>query len=303
MANGMKARPSRRRGKVWWMAAVIAVAYIFLAQQPLLPAQKLVFVDAEPRPLVETRGSKPPDGAWEAEGRYFIARGDLQGVSEVDRSGKRLWTSEFPSTVTAVDVTAERSAWGLLDGSIHLINSDGTTKSVVKPASMGVSSRFACVYGLALSPGGTKLAVLFGLDPQHFAVFERKGDDYGLLYDMKLVRSLRSAQSFAFSADGKGIMGLTGDGMVFYDVKMGRAAALEDSLLRGDLEISLVPAGADGFAFLAAIGNGRYAGLFRQGRVEALFPVEAGSTGILAEGQNVAVLGKDTLYRYKVENK
>lgn len=303
MANGMNARPSQRRGKTWWIAAAIAVAYIFLAQRPLIPAQSLVFVDSEPRPSVEALGSKPPEGALAVKGRYFLARGDLQGVSEVDRSGKQLWTSEFPSVVTAVDVAAKSSAWGLLDGSIHLINGDGTKNSVIKPASMGVSSRFVCIYGLAISPDGTKLAALFGLDPQHFAVFERKGNDYSLLYDMKLVRSLRSAQPFAFSADGKGIMGLTGDGMVFYDVNKGRAAALENSSLRGDLEISLAPAGGDGFAFLAAIGNSRYAGLLRQGRVEALFPVEADSTGILADGQNVAILGKDTLYRYKVENR
>lgn len=303
MANGMNARPARRRGMIGWIAAAIAVAYVFLAQLPLATGWKLAFIDSEPVSSLMTRAGQTPESAWEVKGRRFLAREDLQGVSEIDRSGKRLWTSEFSSLVTAMDISTKLSAWGLLDGSIHLINGDGTANSVIKPASAGVASRFACLYGLALSPDGTKLAALFGLEPQRFVVFERRGDGYGLIYDMKLIRPIRSGQPFAFSLDGKSIAGLTGDGLIFYDAIRGRAATLKNSALSGDFEAELVPAGDDGFAFLAASGKERYAGLLRQGRMEAFFPVEAGSSGLAADGQNLAIRGQDALYRYKAESR
>ncbi len=303
MANGMNARSSRRRRMIGWIAAAIAVAYVFLAQLPLATGWKLAFIDSEQVSSVAAHAGQSPERAWEVKGRHFLAREDLQGVSEIDRSGKQLWTSEFPSLVTAIDISAKLSAWGLLDGSIHLINGDGKVNSVIKPASTGVASRFACIYGLALSPDGTKLAALFGLEPQHFVVFDRKGDGYSLLYDMKLIRPVRSGQPFTFSSDGKSIAGLTGDGLIFYDVKRGRAATLQNSVLSGDSEAELIPVGGEGFAFLAASGNERYAGLLRQGRVEALFPVEAGSTGIAVDGQNLTIQGQEKLSRYKVESR
>ena len=303
MANGLNARSPRRRGRIGWIAAAVAVAYIFLAQQPLAPARTLTFIESAPRRPSDAHGGEAPEGAWESEGRYFIARGDTQGVSEIDRSGKQLWVAEFPSPVTAVDINGKLSAWGLLDGSIHIVDGGGAVNSVIKPASKGVSSRFACLYGLALSPDGNRLAALFGLEPQHFAVFYRKGKEFRLSYDMKLVRPLRGGQPFAFSADGGSIGGLTGDGLVFYDVAKGRAATLQNSALRGDFEMSIAPVGDDGFAFLAAKENERYAGLLRQGRVEAIFPVGADSAGILVEGLNIAIQGQDKLYRYKVESR
>jgi hypothetical protein len=200
-------------------------------------------------------------------------------------------------------VTDKLSAWGLLDGSIHLVAGDGAADSVAKPASAGVSSRFACIYGLALSPDGTRLAALYGLEPQHFVIFERKAKEYRLLHDMKLLRPLRSAQPFAFSADGKSAAGLTGDGIVFYDAVRNRASAIRTRLLETGGEMMIVSAGSDGFAFLSAGENGRTAGLLRQGRIEAIFPVAADSEDLIVEGPNIAIRGKFMVYRYRVENR
>ena len=303
MANGMNARASSRRGKLGWIAAAAAVAYIFLAQLPLEPTRALSFVDSEPRQALNAQVGAIPEGAWAVKGRFFIPRGDLQGVQEIDRSGKRLWSAEFPSAVTAADITETISAWGLLDGSIHLVGGDGVARLVVKPASAGAVSRFACIYGLALSPDGTSMAALFGLEPQHFTVFEQEGNGYRLAYDRKLFQPLRSGQPLAFSADGKSIVGFTGDGLVFYDAVRGRASTLQNAELQGECEMTIAPIGNDGFAFLAAAGDSRYAGLLRQGRVEAIFPIEAGSDGLLVDGMDIIIQGKNKLHRYKVESR
>jgi hypothetical protein len=247
--------------------------------------------------------SQAPGEYWEEKGRYFLAREDLQGASELDRTGKQLWSVEFQSPVTAVDVTDKLIAWGLLDGSIHLVAGDGTVDSVVRPASTGVQSRYACVYGLALSPDGTKLAVLFGLEPQHFTVFERDGREFRLLADMKLNRQLRSPQRFSFSSDGKSAAGLTGNGMIFYDAVRNRASTLQTPMLNDDSEMMLVPVGNDGFAFLTASGNARTVGLLRQGRIEAIFPVAADTENVIIEGRNIVIQGNSTAYRYMVESR
>lgn len=303
MASGMNARSPRRRGKLGWIAAAASAAYIFLAQQPLAPSQPLVFSDSEPRSGQLTEFSPSPGEPWEKNGRRFLARGDLQGASEIDRLGGRLWTAEFPSPATSVDVTDKLSAWGLLDGSIHVLAGDGAADSVAKPASMGVSSRFACVYGLALSPDGTRLAALYGLEPQHFVILERSGKECRLLHDMKLLRPVRSAQPFAFAADGKSAVGLTGDGVVFYDTIRGRASALRNPMLQADDEMMIAAAGSDGFAFLTAGARGRVAGLLRQGRIEAIFPVAPDSEDLIVDGLNLDIRGKSMVSRYKVENR
>ena len=303
MAKGMNAQTSGRRGKLGWIAAAAAIAYIFLAQLPLEPTRTLSFVDSEPRQALNGLVGAMPESAWEAKGRFFIPRGDLLGVQELDRSGKKLWSVEFPSAVTAADISGTTSVWGLLDGSIHFVGVDGAARSVVKPASQGVVSRFACIYGLALSPDGTRMSALFGLEPQHFTVFEKEGEGYRLAYDMKLAQPLRSGQPFAFSADGKSIAGFTGDGILFYDAVRGRASTLRNAELQGECEMTIAPIGNDGFAFLAAAGQDRYAGLLRQGKLVAFFPVEAESDRLLVDGMHVIIQGKSKQYRYKVESR
>lgn len=303
MAHGLNVRSSRKRGKTFLIAVTAAIAYIFLARQPLALASKLSFIGTTPSPPSDARDQTLPTGYWEENGRFFFVRDDSQGVSEIDRSGKPLWNGEFPAPITAVALTDTLSAWGLLDGSIHLIETGGAVNSVIKPASTGLSSRFSCLYGVALSPDGNMVAALFGLEPQHFAVFERDANGFRLMYDMKLIRSLRSGQLFAFAADGKSLAALTGDGLVYFDARKGRGAILRSKLFAGDCEISILPLGMDGFAFLAAQKGRRYVGILRQGRLEALFPVGADSAGIQVEGSTLTIQGKDAHYRYKAEER
>ena len=105
-------------------------------------------------------------------GQLFLLH-DAEGtLFKVDpANGAVLWRREFISKVTVLDAHGDRNLVGLLDGRCLLIDDSGEALLEYRPG----GSRIEAIYGGALSPDGTKVAIIAGLDPQRFILLaERK---------------------------------------------------------------------------------------------------------------------------------
>ena len=300
MGNRLKSSGTRpRRGRIGWIAALASLLYLFLASRVLLQDPLLELLESVPlkdRVGADTAGASPT--SFEIRDRSFLLRQDQQGVAETDKSGKVLWSREFGALMTTPSISSTLSAWGLLDGSVQILDRDGALLHDLRPATKGVVSKYPCVYAVAVSENGESVAVLYGLDPQYFLVFVRKGDMYELAHRIEMKRQVRNAQAASFSASGSCVVARTADGLAYYDTVLERGQIIQPRNFSGELELRIEPIGADGFAFLAAKGDERFAGLIRRGSLEALFPVGKGSAGLSAEGDDIEIWDDRYIHRY-----
>ena len=295
------------------MGVAAALLYLLFAQRPLVPTIRLESIQSitpenSTKAVGSVKGTQVDGkgasleerGLYEKAGRSFSIRPDQQGVAEVDRSGRSLWSREFGSPITAASVSSSISAWGLLDGSIQVLDGEGRRLWELKPSAEGLDSAYPCIYSLAISAGGESIAALYGLSPQYFLVFERAGGSYSLSYGRKLEKQVRNAQASSFSMDGSCVIGRTGDGLAFYDVRRGKGELVHAERFSGEAELRIEPFGDCGFAVLLAKGGERFAGLVRYGTLAAMFPVAADSSDISIEENSLLVEGGGIVHSYKV---
>jgi hypothetical protein len=303
MGNSLKSFQTRKRDRIGWAAVAIALLYIIFAPRSLAQNQRLERLEptaVASGSLVVASNSGSP---YLASGRSFIIRPDQQGVSEVDESGQSRWIREFGTLITSASITGTVSAWGLLDGSIQVLDGKGVLSHELRAGDKGIISGYPCIYSVAISENGESLAAIFGLDPQYFIVFTKNGESYDLVYEKKLMDQVKSAQASSFSLDGSCVIGRTAEGLALYDMTRNRGRILHSRYFTGNMELRIVPVGADSFAILLAKGEERFAGLIRRGALEAMFPVEKGSTGLLVEGNIMAIQGNNAVHRYKVADR
>lgn len=289
---------NQKRGHLAWMTAAAVVLYVIFAQRSLGYEQGLARLESIPIPKTEAI-AQSDRASYNARGRSFFLRSDQQGVMETDKAGVSLWNHEFGSPLTACSVSAATSAWGLLNGSIQVLDQEGKLLDELKPFEHAVSSAYPCVYSVAISENGKGIAALYGLDPQYFLVFTKKNHGYELVFEKKLENQVVSDQPATFSGDGLSVIGRTADGLAFYDVQKKKGMVVRADYFAGEAELLIEPIGLDRFAILLAKGNERFAGLIRKGVVEAMFPIEETGSGLSVSGDIMMIAGKDAIQRYK----
>ena len=276
----MKDRTRRTRNRSILAAVLAGFAYLLLAQQGLLHEQVLK-IEKLPGTAGLSNGipssAKGQSGYFESSDRQFMLREDQQGVVELDANAQGMWSREFGAPVTAASVTPSFSAWGLLDGTVHLLDVRGSSIHVLDPRAKGLDSRYACVYSVGVSRRGDHLALLYGLEPQYFAMFKREGPDYTLLMKKRMEREVKNAQPASFSNDGTSVIVKTGDGMEYYDLRRSSVQTVQGRKFSGESDMILSPLGTGNFAFLLDRNGTRFAGMFRNGALSAMFPVLSSS--------------------------
>jgi hypothetical protein len=135
-----------------------------------------------------------PDGL-----RVFTVKTDLSGIVERDRGGETLWDRDFPTIMTSVSVQGDLLLVGLLDGTLHLLNRQGSPVFEFAPG----GSRIPVVAGCALSPDGSLLAAVTGIDPQFLSVIGRQGDGFSPLAKTALPSAFRREVRIGFSPDSR----------------------------------------------------------------------------------------------------
>jgi len=263
------------------------VFYIFISLVLLLLSQ---------RPLYSDRGSTVTETEIfpSKNGRSFTVRPDQQGVSELGPDGRTvLWTREFGSILTTSSVAQELSAWGFLDGKVQILDRDGKILRGLNPQLDGVASAHPCVYALAISNRGEALAMLYGISPQYFLVYERKDGFYSLVLSLKLDADLRTAQSGAFSGDAETVLMKTADGLAFYNLPAKKGGIIHPKLFQGEGEYLIEAFGEDKFVFLGARADDRFSGIIENGSLKAFFRLP---------GDSVALrIGEESFYVKRAE--
>ncbi len=181
MGTRVNAFSIRKRSHIGWVIAIAAMLYILVAQRSLVQTQPISLISA--LPVSETnaavQSAQPGNGfarngersfvmdeneglLWMNDrdgrrvlpiygypyienGRYFILRPDQQGVTEISGDGTFLWSLEFGTPITASSISASLSAWGLLDGSIKLLDKEGRVLNELNPSASEVPQIYAAM--------------------------------------------------------------------------------------------------------------------------------------------------------------
>lgn len=207
--------------------------------------------------LVSTKAVLSESAAqFNESGRTFVLRPDQLAVSETDEKGASRWTREFPNIITSASVVKQLSAWGLLDGSVYILDNKGSLSSYSPDmaALKLVDSNNACAYGVGISPGGDTLLILYGHQPQYLVALTRNNDGYKIKTSIKMKKSVLTSSQILFSEDGYSALVRSGEGLIFFDARRFRFSLVGQPHLAEDARI--VPWMAYGFAVLAD-GSGK----------------------------------------------
>ena len=131
--------------------------------------------------------------------RIFIVKTDLTGMIELDRNGVMLWNRDFPALATCASFEGDFLLVGLINGALMLVNRQGSAVFETGPA----GSRIPVILGCAVSPDGSKIAAVSGIDPQYLLLLQKKGSTYAPREQRLLSSDFRREARVAFSPDSR----------------------------------------------------------------------------------------------------
>ncbi len=108
------------------------------------------------------------------DGRSFVINTDRTALTELDSEGSEVWSRDFGSLITSMDVSSALTVVGLLNGSVVVVTKDGRIEYRYTPG----GSKVSVVYGCAISSDGEYVALVSGLDPQKFILLARDKNGY-----------------------------------------------------------------------------------------------------------------------------
>jgi hypothetical protein len=191
------------------------------------------------------------------DGRIFVMGAEQSSVALIGADGSAEWTFEFSAPVTALDAAGGMLAAGLLDGEIVLVDGQGRLAHSFEPG----GSRISIALAVALSPDGSRLAAVSGLDPQRFLALERHGPgpgDWRVAYHEFVGEGLRKPAMAAFSECGSFAVFERPGGLGVYDAAGRSARFLE---FEGELAALDAGSGRLAFALFAQAGGMMLAGI------------------------------------------
>jgi hypothetical protein len=128
------------------------------------------------------------------DNRIFLLGDEQNAVTALDAAGNVRWTYDFAAPITDIDAAAGLVLVGTLDGTVDLLNENGSRIFFFEPG----GSRLSVIYGCRISRDGSKLAIVSGFDDQRFLLLERFGGTYRVSYHEFLADGFRREVSMAF---------------------------------------------------------------------------------------------------------
>ncbi len=181
--------------------------------------------------------------------RIFNVKSDLSGIIEMDHSGAALWERDFGALMTTLSVQGDALVVGLLNGSLLLINRQGSPVFEYSPG----GSRIPVILGSAAAPDGSLIAAVSGIDPQYLTVLRREGSRFAPLATLGLSSDYRREVRIGFSPDSRYLYFEGRQGVGLYDPA---GQNLHWVSLRGRLDAAAFP-GHGRLVALASREDGR----------------------------------------------
>ncbi|GHV95402.1 hypothetical protein AGMMS50293_17220 [Spirochaetia bacterium] len=151
------------------------------------------------------------------DNRIFLIGGDQNAFSEVDASGKILWTYEFAAPLTCIDAASGLVLAGSLDGIVAVLDNEGNCIFNWEPG----GSRYAVILGCAISRDGSRLGIISGIDDQRFLLLERFGGvnrEYKVIYHEFLEDGFRRPVHITFIDQDRWLVFEREGGIGVYDI-------------------------------------------------------------------------------------
>lgn len=145
-------------------------------------------------------------------GRLYIFAPGGSAVSEWSVDGQQLWTRDFLSVLTDLDAGENRTAVGLLDGSVHLLDEGG--QELFSYATEG--ARIPVTLAVALGEDEDVLAAVAGIDPQKLILFERHTEGFFPVLQLELDSDYRRPLLLDFLDDGETLAVEQPGGLLLY---------------------------------------------------------------------------------------
>jgi hypothetical protein len=152
------------------------------------------------------------------DNRVFIIGSEQNALSEIDEDGGVLWTYDFGAPLTCIDVAAGLVLTGSVDGIIEILSSEGERIFYFEPG----GSRYAIIYGCALSGDGTRIGIICGIDEQRFLLLERYGSadgEYKVVYHEFLGAGFRRPVRILFTDEDRRIIYERAGGIGCYNIR------------------------------------------------------------------------------------
>ncbi|MDR0323703.1 MAG: WD40 repeat domain-containing protein [Treponema sp.] len=179
------------------------------------------------------------------DNRVFILGSEQNSLSEIGIDGNILWTYEFGAPLTCIDAAAGFVLTGSLDGVIEILDSNGNRVFYFQPS----GSQYEIIYGCAISSNGSRFAIVSGLDPQRFLLFERFGNggsDYRVVYHEFLEGGFRRPVHISFIDEDRRVVFERDRGIGCYNIRSRRSMYIP---LDGNVA-AIDYSGAQGLLFL-----------------------------------------------------
>jgi hypothetical protein len=136
--------------------------------------------------------------------RVFVLGSNQNELSEIGPDGNILWTYEYGAPITCIDVAAGLVLTGSLDGISEILDSAGNRIYYFEPG----GSRYAVIFGCAISRNGSRVGIISGIDKQRFILLERfaNTNEYRVVYHEFLETGFRRPVHISFIDEDRRIV-------------------------------------------------------------------------------------------------
>ena len=145
--------------------------------------------------------------------RIYLFHPGGNRVSRYDANGSPLWTRAHSAPITAFNTSPSGTVLGYADGNLSVLDQDGLLLSSLYPG----GSDHEVILGASISPDGSLVACVSGIDRQRFIVASRMGNQYRIVYHSYLDGNLRRQAYVHFEQSGRYAFFETATGLGVFD--------------------------------------------------------------------------------------
>ena len=151
---------------------------------------------------LQSTKSALPGYPWLADDRMWILAPEQQAISLLNEDGGEAWTYHFDAPITSLDAANGILLAGLLNGTIHTLDREGTVIFSFTPG----ASRVEVIYGAALSPNARYMGIISGLDRQRALLLERAGNSWKVIWHRYTDTAFRRPVQLHFLNGGRQLL-------------------------------------------------------------------------------------------------